>query len=143
MKHQREGLKVLLKFAGPCLGGDGLVWIDCSFVISKYLLFPQLIPHNCGAHCALTPGTPKLPLPLPPQQCYPVKLAHKRLTEGGQGKITLKFRKQGKSVLFAADGLPEISEALSAVFSLKNSISVLAESVRPLSHSEHTPDPQG
>lgn len=49
-------------------------------------------------------------------------------TEGGQGKITLKFRKQGESLLFLQQNeLPEISQALSAVLPLKNSILVLVE----------------
>lgn len=78
-----------------------LVWINCSFVVSKYLSFLQLVSHKCGALCALTPVALKLPS-LPHHQCYPVKLAHKPLTEGGQGKIALKFRKQGKSALFCS-----------------------------------------
>lgn len=40
-----------------------LVWIDCSFVISKYPFFLQLVSHKCGTPCALTPVTLKLTLP--------------------------------------------------------------------------------
>lgn len=85
--------------------------------------------------------------PLHPHTCYPKaapppamisnEADSEKPTGGGQGKITLNFRKQGESLLFCSRLKPEISQALSAALSLKNSILGLAE--HPSTSSpEHT-----